>query len=354
MAHRPRVADLVVGRSCGAFRRASTGQLPAMGLLVAPARVTHPAPWRRVWIAAVLLSLRTAAYVSQRFLAGRGRGFASVVAARLLGHHGTITFQLAGGGTYAVASSDRYWVEPLLLEKAYESDLDHFLHRCITPTDVFLDCGANLGLWSIATAQVIKDPRRVVAVEAGAQTFEGLQANAAANGGCFTARHRAVDHTSGDRISFFASARDHASATAVEDFAPHDAQREETESVSLLDLIAEHTNVGLVIVKLDIEGNECRALSAVPLERGGNLLILFEDHGRDSAHTPTRFLLERGWAVAFLHDDGSIERVRLENLERLTHLKQSPLLGYNLVAVAPSGRAAARLVDCYPDTSIAA
>jgi hypothetical protein len=73
--------------------------------------------------------------------------------------------------------------------------------------------------------------------------------------------------------------------------APLDAQREETESVSLRDLIDEYANDRVAVVKLDIEGNECRAMSAITLEEGGNLLVLFEDHGRDVAHTTTRFLL---------------------------------------------------------------
>jgi FkbM family methyltransferase len=301
----------------------------------------------------VLVSLRLAVTVSRRIFAGRGRGFATVSAARLMGHEGMITFQLAGGGTYAVPSGDRYWVEPLLLERAYESDLDHFLRRCITPADAFIDCGANLGLWSIACSQIIVDPHRVVAVEAGANTFAALQANAAANGSRFTALHRAVGDRSGEVISFFASERDHVSATAVEDLAPLDARREETESVSLLDLIGEHGSAGVSIVKLDIEGYECRVLSAIPLERGGNLLVLYEDHGRDVAHTTTRLLLERGWIVAFIDDHGSIEQISADNVERLTDLKRDPLRGYNLVAVAPSGSAAARLIDRYPDSSIA-
>jgi hypothetical protein len=136
--------------------------------------------------------------------------------------------------------------------------------------------------------------------------------------------------------------------------APLDAQREETESVSLRDLIDEYANDRVAVVKLDIEGNECRAMSAIALEEGGNLLVLFEDHGRDVAHTTTRFLLDRGGVVAFIQDDGSIEQIRSGNIERLTNLKQNPLRGYNLVSVVPAGRGAARLLDCDPHSSIVA
>jgi hypothetical protein len=78
-----------------------------MDLLVAPVRVDHDAGWRKLWNRAVLLSLRLTVTVSRRFLAGPGRGFASIAAARLLGRNGLITFRLAGGGTCSVPSTDR-------------------------------------------------------------------------------------------------------------------------------------------------------------------------------------------------------------------------------------------------------
>jgi FkbM family methyltransferase len=327
----------------------------SVGSLVAPIRVDSVAGWRNRLNDLVVVLLRSAATVSRRMFAGRGVGFACVLTARLLGHDGDITFRLAGGGVLVVPTSDRYWLQYLLLEGTYESDLDHFLHRCMTSDDVFLDCGANLGLWSIATSQIINDPRRVVAVEAGAETFARLEANAMANNRCFTVLHRAVGERSGDRVTFFASDSDHASSTVVEDLAPSDAAREEVETISLPDLIGErvpHADGGLTFVKLDIEGNECRALSTIPLAQGSKLVVLFEDHGRDMVHSGTRFLLDRGWAVAFIHDDGSIERLSVDRIERLSELKNDPNRGYNLVAVAPSGGAAARLLDRYPHSTL--
>ena len=106
-----------------------------------------------------------------QYSVGRGVGFACTIAARLVGSGGHTSFQLGGGGSFLVPVDDRYWLRPLLLDRSYELDLDHFLRRTLTSHDVFLDCGANLGLWSIAAARVIRDPKRVVAVEASSRTF---------------------------------------------------------------------------------------------------------------------------------------------------------------------------------------
>jgi FkbM family methyltransferase len=208
-----------------------------------------------------------------------------------------------------------------------------------------------LGLWSIAAARVIRDPERVVAVEAGSRTFARLIANWEANDRCFTVLNRALSDVTGSNVSFFASTGDHASATLVEGLSPVDAQSEIITTVSLLDLVRERmpSNAGdaLVFVKLDIEGMERQVLATVDPDQHSDLVILYEDHGSDTTHV-TAFLLERGFGVAFMTDDGSLEQIRRDTLHRLDALKVNPLRGYNLLAVATRGAAASRLARLYP------
>jgi FkbM family methyltransferase len=295
--------------------------------------------------------LQLAATVSRTIFHGRGVGFACRVAARLVGRSGQTSFQLGGGGAFLVPVDDTYWLQPLLLDRSYELDIDHFLRRTLTSRDVFLDCGANLGLWSIAAARVIRDPERVVAVEAGSRTFARLIANWEANDRCFTVLNRALSDVTGSNVSFFASTGDHASATLVEGLSPVDAQSEIITTVSLLDLVRERmpSNAGdaLVFVKLDIEGMERQVLATVDPDQHSDLVILYEDHGSDTTHV-TAFLLERGFGVAFMTDDGSLEQIRRDTLHRLDALKVNPLRGYNLLAVATRGAAASRLARLYP------
>lgn len=299
--------------------------------------------------------LRLAVAVSNALFRGRGVGYACTVAGRLIASEGSVSFQLGGGGTFLAPVDDRYWLEPLLVERGYELDLDHFLRRMLTSSDIFFDCGANLGLWSVVAARVIPDPMRVVAVEASSRTFSRLLANWEANGRSFTLLHRALSDVTGNSVSFFASPSDPASATLVEKLSPKGAQPETVTTVSLLDLVRQwgtrKAQSALVFVKLDVEGMERQVLATIDPEQHTDLVILYEDHGSDTSHI-TAFLLERGLKIAFLSDDGTLEQIELTTLHRLDALKVSPARGYNLLAISPRGAAAGRLAEVYPQLEI--
>ena len=294
---------------------------------------------------------RAFAAASRKFLNGRGVGLGCTFAANLIGTNGRILFRLNGGGSFSARTDDRYWLNYLLLEQSYETDLEHFLSRALTSKDSFLDCGANLGLWSIAVARIIGDAKRVIAIEAGSGTFAQLQLNWEANDRSFTVLHRAVGTVSGEQISFFASIGDHASATMVEGLSPNDSKVETVTTVSLLDLADDQLSLqtspdALTFVKLDIEGMERQIFSTIPAVHHDSLVILYEDHGSEINHV-TEFVLEQGYQVAFLADDGSLELITRDSLFRLGELKSNPARGYNLLAFAPTGRAASRLADCF-------
>lgn len=316
-------------------------------LLVSPVAVGRAGGKPGLATPAVLAVARAGAKLSRSLLGGRGVGLGCTIAAALIGADGRLSFRLGGGGSFSVATDDRYWLHYLLLEREYEPDLDHFLNRALTAADAFLDCGSNLGLWSIAAARVIDDPRRVVAVEAGSRTFAQLEQNWNDNQRSFTIRHLALGTSSGEEVSFFASVGDHASATLVEGLSPSDARKEVVTTVSLIDLVAEQRaltcgDAASIFVKLDVEGMERPVISTLDADKDDDLVLLYEDHGSDADHV-SRFVLEQGFLVAFLGDDGSLEPIGEASLDRLAALKADPARGYNLIAYSPGGRAAKRL-----------
>ncbi len=291
--------------------------------------------------------LRLGAAASRSLFNGKGVGFMCTIAAGLVGVQSRLSFQLRGGGTFTVQTDDRYWLRCLLIERNYETDIDHFLSRALTSVDSFLDCGANLGLWSIAAARVITDAKRVVAVEAGSRTFEQLKLNWDANDRSFTLMHRALSQSSGEKVCFFSSADHHASSTLIEGLSPSDAREELVTSISLEDLLIEQSSYqsradALTFVKLDVEGLERRIISTILPDRHGNVVLLYEDHGSDTEHV-TKVVLEQGFRVAFLADDGSIEPIRPGGVGRLDQLKTDSGHGYNLLAFSPNGQAALRM-----------
>ncbi|MBX7539403.1 FkbM family methyltransferase [Qipengyuania sphaerica] len=300
---------------------------------------------------AILAGLRSATALSQALSGGRAIGLACVFAAKLMSKDDWLKFDLGGGGTFGVPRNDRYWLHYLLLERQYEPDLDHFLSRMMTGGDSFLDCGANLGLWSVVASQVIDDPRRVVAIEAGKRTFSRLKRNWETNGKSFSVINKAVGLRSGDSVTFYSSESDHASATMKAELSPQDAKVELIETISVGELTDQQAEFRtsddqLIFVKLDIEGMEREIFASIEPGKFGNVIFLFEDHGNVRDHISID-ALERGFQVAFLADDGSIEVIIQENIGRLDLLKTNPARGYNLIALSPNGMAERRITRCF-------
>lgn len=275
---------------------------------------------------------------------------------RLLGRDGEIEFRLRCGGTLIVPDDDVYWLRHAIFEQAYEPEVDALLARVLTDRDAFLDCGANIGLWSVAAACIVADPARVIAVESSSRTFSRLERNWIANRRSFTLMHRALSDVGDDTVSFFASASDHASSSLIEDLAPVDSVVEHVRTValgSLIDLVRARDDAPctdrVVVVKLDVEGLEERLLRRLDVTLDHDVLAIYEDHGRERSHSTTSSLVNLGFRVGFVHEDGALSLIDHDSVRSLDDLKRDRGRGYNLVAVAPSGSAATRLGEAYPN-----
>jgi FkbM family methyltransferase len=291
---------------------------------------------------------------------GRESSQVVALAGKLLGRGGRVEFRLHSGGVLIVSAGDRYWIRHALFDRAYESDVDVLVSRVLRDGDAFLDCGANIGLWSIAASEVITEPTRVLAVEASASTYEQLGTNRRANGERFAVLRSAIWDRDGEVVPLYSSLSDSESSSTVEEFAPSNATVESVVTVALLSLVESMraTTGGsaggqpLTFVKLDVEGLEARLLGTLDPSVHGDLLVIYEDHGRDRTHSTTAAALARGFRVAFLAGGGRLKPITDDSLRELDELKPYPSLGYNFLAVAPNGSAARRLLDTYPDLAL--
>ena len=308
--------------------------------LVTPVRIAgHHTVGTRTLVA--LLRLYVAA--SRRLLSGRGVGFACEWVAHLIARDGVVRFVLASGGHFLVEPSDRYWLLPLLIEGGYENDLDRFLSRFVPLDDWFFDCGANLGIWSVALGATLRKRSHVIAVEPASNVFLQLDRNRLANGASFDCLQRALSDRSGAAVELFSATGDHASSTLLKQFAPESSSPESVSTISLNELLEMRAPTAepsaVTFVKLDIEGMEAAVIAGFdPVQ--DDVMLLYEDHGRDPTSAATASALTRGLTVFLLGDDGGIRRIDRE--ESLGHLKPDPARGYNLLAFAPQGRAAHR------------
>src|SRR3954451_15231944 len=90
--------------------------------------------------------------------------------------------------------NDGYWAKLLSPGFAYEPDVEWAFTRCVLPGTYFLDCGANLGYWSVR-AVARTQGERVVAVEATPSTYEQLLLNRELSAAPFVALNRGLWRT---------------------------------------------------------------------------------------------------------------------------------------------------------------
>lgn len=201
----------------------------------------------------------------------------------------------------------------------YEVELAH-LDRIVKPGCVFVDGGANLGIFSAAAATLAGPDGTVLAFEPARDTFANLQRNVGLGNGNIRAYNVALADTSGHAQLFHVnggpvgySLGRHADGAASET----------VRTVRLDDVVAEAGIDRVDVVKLDVEGAEEVALrGATDLLSRCRPTVLFElqpaaptvssgDH--DGAW---QLLAGLGYQLFAMDDDGElvpIDRPRVGN-----------------------------------------
>ena len=139
----------------------------------------------------------------------RGMGKFRRLSSRIFGVKRSMTVRLQDHSRMRIPFSDVSWSRPVFQAYAYESDIQFFLINVLTNDMAFIDCGANIGYWSIQVSEVIRDKRRVIAVEASPAIYKRLVENAALNGSCFTTLNRVIASTSDQVVPFLTFTEGH-------------------------------------------------------------------------------------------------------------------------------------------------
>ena len=253
--------------------------------------------------ARVGLGVLRAGAVLTRPLGYRGMGRLSRVLGVVPGlRGGSAVVCLDAGQRLRVPMGDYYWSRLLFRDFFMEPEVGRILHRVLEPDSVFLDCGANIGLWSLVASGRIDDPDRILAMEASPPTFARLQETSELNGDVFRTLHVAVCGTDGAPRGVVVDGR-HARSRVVGP--QHEGGRVVQVPGRTLDALISDRGLPLpedapIVLKLDVEGLEAEVMGgARALLRRPNVLLIYEDHADDTTCEASRFVLEAlGYAVA--------------------------------------------------------
>ena len=248
------------------------------------------------------------------------------------------------GTTFTYRTGDSYWGGRKARDiRQYEPELWYVADHFITPQTVFVDCGANAGLWSSYAAGKIKNPDQVIAVEPGDSILPLLRTNHEANQGSFTIVDKAIWSRSGEELEFLVQPKHCSSslaATALDDDG-EPLRRIQVATACVDDLVesalARSPSADNVIIKLDVEGGETEALKGArrTLEKQ-NTMIIYEDHGKDPTSKATEFFLQEGLHVYNLDaQQYGVDAQAISNTQQLVDIKLIPTRGYNFVACKP-------------------
>jgi FkbM family methyltransferase len=229
--------------------------------------------------------------------------------------------------------TDGYWVHLLFFAGSYEPEVEAALEHVIRPRMPFIDCGANIGYWSLLAA--VRYQARVIAIEPARRSFDRLVDNLKLNGAVVETRRAAVWSSSAARLSLVTHAQRHAGASVVnrrERIGVAGYEVEEVETVTLDQIYRESfAGESAVAIKLDVEDAEIDALhGARELLDSCDAVLVYEDHGSDpECRVSQEVLTIPGYGV-YQWNRGF---VRVRSLDELRRIKASRHTGYNFFAL---------------------
>jgi FkbM family methyltransferase len=253
------------------------------------------------------------------------RGYSRLckIIAEVAAPHSDVLLWLDDDTAFSFPMNDIYWVGIVSPGYRYEPELERTLKLVKDMPFTFIDAGANFGYWSALVSGVSYGKHNTIAIEPVSATFSRLQQNCSLNNDRFTIERAAVSDVTGDAVHL--AGEGHASMSIL-----GNETGEPASTVTIDDLAEKYRVSGPVVLKLDVEGVEIRAIEGAARTLSyQDALILYEDHGSDTENSSSRHLFDQGWTLYCLEDD--FPR-RLTSISDVARIKTSTKRGYNFAA----------------------
>lgn len=190
---------------------------------------------------------------------------------------------------------DHFWSRYLWGQAAYERDVEQIFSK-LGPGRVLIDCGANIGYWSVRAPDFGFE--RVIAVEANPDLMSFLRDNLRLNETEGTAVNAAIYSVSGEQL-LLGGTDAHAQAGIASTGVP-------VTSITIADLAADIPADRPIVAKLDVEGAEIAALQGA--EGRDNIVFIYEDFVRNGMKV-TDYVLGQAMSVFGVAPSGLHRRI---------------------------------------------
>lgn len=158
-----------------------------------------------------------------------------------------------------------------------DPDLD-LVRALLRPGDVFIDGGANVGLFTLVAARRVGPTGRVVSFEPASSTRAVLARNVALNDLAWVEIRNEALSTSPGELELVVFGGDGAGLSSFKPASAAGGRVEKVPVARLDDVVDERTRQRVRVLKLDVEGAEVAALRGAPalLAHGPDLLLEIE------------------------------------------------------------------------------
>ncbi|SHH40227.1 methyltransferase, FkbM family [Bradyrhizobium erythrophlei] len=241
-----------------------------------------------------------------------------------------IAIRLNSDATFEFPYGDGYWSKLLNRSFSYEDELEMLFRDSVGVDYTLIDCGANFGYWSVLISSIPYGSHKAIAIEPSSQNFVKLANNSEINGNRFEVLKCAIGAARG-------TAR--LSGTKHEAFsiAGNTSGGGEDVPVIALDNLLDDGKIspdGKYLIKLDVEGVEIEAIKGGKRLLQGDSVLLCEEHGNDSNHTVSRYILEQTPLKLIVYDPRTNRLETVSELSILDRIKVSSHVGYNVFGTA--------------------
>ena len=224
--------------------------------------------------------------------------------------------KLKDGIIYELIISD--WVQGnLYFVGKYEAAEIKFVKDNVTNGNVFIDIGANIGLYSLTASQSVKKSGKVIAFEPFLNNYKLFKNNIAFNGFTNIIVENQAISDSNKQITLFYNTKDDNLGMASSYLSEY-THSEMINAISLDQYVADHKIAAVDFVKIDIEGGEYIALIGMKniLSNCNPILLIEMDEGILSS-TPYRkediigYLNGFGYEMFYIDDHGKLSSIEV-------------------------------------------
>jgi len=236
--------------------------------------------------------------------------------------NGLTSVQLGADTRFIFPLGDHYW-HGVFLGRVYEPVVDWLFRHIKDEPFTLIDCGANMGYWSLRVSSKEFGAHKAVAIEASQSNFDLLQNNAEANGGRFTPIHRAISDKSGEVLKLYGKM--HFGRSLKADWhRDAEAHAESVETITIDDVAEKFVprDGSPIVIKLDVEGVEVAAIKGGRNALEAGALLVYEDHEKELTHPASAHLLaDGGFEIWHIGNGRSLSKI--QTLDQVAQAKQS-------------------------------